>query len=675
MAAIAVLIGGAWHTPAYADGGASARSQDATTAPDDSGATPQAYAQRILRALNDAHANNWVRYWQVRADCDAAAAMDREGAAPMDRALLGLTGMVCARLDARLGVNPDAHMPRGEERTVGLVASEPGAAAGYTLFMRRSDNDVFLLDPLGRVAHAWHLDVSTDHAKLLDNGNLLADVEDSAIEFDPRGDIVWQYAGAYVHHDFLKMPNGNVLLLVAGHKTREQAIAAGANPELVSEHGMKYDYLIEVRPSGASGGDVVWEWSAWDHLVQDFDPNKPNYGAIAEHPERIDINFTWGNASGFQDWTHANAIDYNPELDQIMLSPRNFSELWIIDHSATTQEARGHTGGNSGMGGGLLYRWGNPRAYGHGTAEDQRLFWQHQTHWIAPSLPGAGNILVFNNGNEFSDYRRYYSSIDEIVPPVDGYRYRRDEYAAYPPDEPEWTYAPETRSDFYAPFLSGAQRLPNGNTLIADGPKGTIFQATRDGRIVWKYVVPFSGRLNLRQGERPQVQRTLQTPYGEVDRLANSVYRAYWYPPDHPGLQALDLTPGAYIEDFHEIYDRARNAAIAGAFGDPLANSDFDIYLDKDNRKLIYIKRPCSAEDARTRFFLHAIPADASDLPANRRERGFDNLDFKFNAIVKIPADGCVTIASLPRYSVERIRTGQFTGEGQAWRADVELGE
>ena len=267
-AAVAVLIGGAWHTPARADGGASARNQTATTSPDQTPATPQAYAQRILRALSESHTNKWVRYWRARADCDEVAApQDEEGAAPMDRALIGLIGMVCARLDARLGVNPDAHMPRGEERTVGLVASEPGAAAGYTLFMRRWDNDVFLLDPLGRVAHAWHLDVSSNHAKLLDNGNLLADVWDSAIEFDPRGDIVWRYDSARVHHDFLKMPNGNVLLLVVGHKTREQAIAAGANPEFVHNEGIKYDYLIEVRPEGASGGEVVWEWSVWDHLV------------------------------------------------------------------------------------------------------------------------------------------------------------------------------------------------------------------------------------------------------------------------------------------------------------------------------------------------------------------------------------------------------------------------
>ena len=674
MAALAILIA-ALPAPAYADGGASARSQAAADE------VTRNHALRILGVLSDRDANKWVRYWRARADCDAAPVAHDAHDAPRARVLLALTAAVCRQLDALLGVNPADYAPRGEDRAVGLLLNEPGAAAGYTLFMTRWDNDVFLIDPLGRIAHAWHLDSSFNHAKLLDNGNLLADVRDIAIEVDPRGEIIWEYKIVGLHHDFLKMPNGNVLLLVVGFKTREQAIAAGANPEFVHKDEVRYDYLIEVRPTSKTEGEIVWEWSTWDHLVQDFDPSKPNYGAIAEHPELIDINFTLETANKYaasplQDWTHINSIDYNPELDQIMLSPRHFSELWIIDHSATTEDARGHSGGNSGMGGGLLYRWGNPRAYGRGTLADQRLFWQHQTHWIPPGLPGAGNILVFNNGNEFADAERFYSSIDEIAPPAEGYRYRRDEHAAYPPNNPEWTYAPEIPAHFYAPIISGAQRLPNGNTLIVDGTAGTISQTTPDGRIVWQYVAPFSGRFYLRQGERPRVRRTRQTPYGEVVGLANPVYRAYWYPPDHPGLQALDLTPGAFIEDFPEIYDRVGDAAVAGAFGEPIADSDFDIYLDKDNRRLIYIKRRCAAEDARTSFFLHAFPADMRDLPAARREHGFDNLDFKFNAAnLKTPYGRCVAIAPLPRYAVERIRTGQFTGEGNVWRADVELGE
>ena len=697
MAAIALAILGAIaaHSPAHADGGASARSQTATTAPDQNPATPQAHAQRILRILSNRHINNWARYWQARAECQAAPA---PAAAPLDRVLLTLTANICARLDAHLGVYPATYSPRGEDRTVGLLLNEPDAAAGYTLFTGQDNSIAFLLDPLGRVAHFWHMTDHFSHAKLLDNGNLLVNmspgVEPGVSEFDPRGNLIWLYGIRGHHHDLLKMPNGNVLLLIHELKTREEAIAAGANPEFVHEkYGLNYDYLVEVRPTGVSEGEIVWEWSAWDHIVQDFDPSKPNYGAIADHPERIDLNFLLETIStnrpdARHDWLHVNSVDYNPELDQIMLSARNFSELWIIDRSTTTQEARGHTGGNSGMGGDLLYRWGNPRAYDHGTLADQRLFWQHQTHWIPPGLPGAGNILAFNNGLEFAGDGRFYSSIDEFAPPADGYR--RAPNSPYPPLAPQWTYAAETRSDFYAPIMSGTQRLPNGNTLIVDGPAGTIFQVTPDGKIAWKYVVPLHKRAHLRQGERAvQATRTFPTPYGAPVHLhTNNVYRAYWYPPDHPGLRALDLTPGAYVEDFPDMRHKARAtlaAAAAGDFGDPLAQADesdgFDIYLDENadevQRRLLYIKRPCADEDETLRFFLQIIPSDERDLPTYRQGHGFVNLDFDYESgEVKELDDLCVAIAWLPRYPIERIRTGELRGGViQVWRAEIELGE
>ena len=100
---------------------------------------------------------------------------------------------------------------------------------------------------------------------------------------------------------------------------------------------------------------------------------------MAKHPELIDLNFRLSQVSGSayepsSDWMHSNGIDYNPELDQIVLSARNFSEVWIIDHSTTTAEAAGHGGGKSGKGGDLLYRWGNPRAWRTGTRDDQQLF-------------------------------------------------------------------------------------------------------------------------------------------------------------------------------------------------------------------------------------------------------------------------------------------------------------
>ena len=693
LTALAGIAGAGWHGAIYTDGGADARKRAAA---DQSGATIRDYALWLLRARADDDANGWVRYWRARADCDAAAAFARDAgageASPLHRALTGLAEALCAQIEARLGVDPADYPPRSDERGAGLSLNEPAAAAGYTLFAVMDSRKVYLIDPLGRTAHIWHLeDALADEilvqAKLLDNGNLMAmtggPVAKSALwEIDPRGNVVWRYDSSHheIHHDFLKMPNGNALILGRDSKPRQQAIAAGANPELEYERFV-YDILIEVRPAGASGGDVVWEWSAWDHMVQDIDPDKPNYGAIAERPELIDMNYLLNAGIGRPRWMTVEGIAYNPALDQIVMSALFYSELWIIDHSATTEEARGHSGGNGGMGGDLLYRWGNPRAYGRGDAHDQRLFWHNGAHWIPPGLPGAGNILAFNNGNEFGGHKRLYSSIDEIAPPAHGYRYLRAEDAPYPPAAPEWTYAAETRSDFYAPSSSNAQRLPNGNTLINAASSGTIFQVTPDGETAWEYVVPYHYNGSLWQDAGAPARLSYYPPALGARRwsaIKNSVYRAYWYPPGYPGLQSLDLAPGAYLEDTPDLLDWKIAGLIAGDFGEPLAHSNFEIYLDKDGDEdvLIYFKRqPCAAEDTRASFFLHITPADARDLPAHRREHGFDNWDFGFGGRGKAHGGRCAALSRLPDYPIERIRTGQYASEGRIWQVEIELGK
>ncbi len=295
---------------------------------------------------------------------------------------------------------------------------------------------IYLIDNQGRVVHKWELDAEAVFARLLENGNLLTLArypghKHSVWEIDRNGNILWECTQGLPHHDFLKMPNGNVLLLSRQHKTPEEVIAAGANPEFISDKGLVAPHIVEARITGPASCEIVWEWSAWDHLIQDFDPSKANYGVVAEHPELIDLNFhlpvitDWFDPS---DWIHSNGIDYNPELDQVMLSASYFSEVWIIDHSTTRAEAAGSSGGNSGKGGDLLYRWGNPRAYRAGTLADQQLFWPHNPQWIPPGLAGAGNILVFNNGSKSRGITlwRPYSSVDEVAPPVDGANYRLD---------------------------------------------------------------------------------------------------------------------------------------------------------------------------------------------------------------------------------------------------------
>jgi len=301
------------------------------------------------------------------------------------------------------------------------------------------------------------------------------------------GTIIWDFRyntnGHLTHHDVKTLPNGNVLLIAWETKTRTEAIAAGRNPSYVSNNGLWPDHVIEVQPTGPSSGDIVWEWHAWDHLIQDYDASKENYGVVTDHPELVDVNYA---TSTQQDWMHTNSIDYNVDFDQILISVNLFNEIWIIDHSTTTEEAAGHSGGTSGKGGDLLYRWGNPMTYDAGTTNDRKLFSQHDASWIDKGCPGEGDILVFNNGANRPG--SHYSTVDQITPPVnENGEYYLEPDSAYGPADQTWIYTANPPTSFYASHISGAWRLPSGNTLITNGETGKIFEITPEGSTVWQY--------------------------------------------------------------------------------------------------------------------------------------------------------------------------------------------
>ena len=239
------------------------------------------------------------------------------------------------------------------------------------------------------------------------------------------------------------------------------------------------------------------------------------------------------------DWNHVNAVAYHPELDQIVISVHDFGEIWVIDHSTTTDEAAGHQGGTSNMGGDILYRWGNPAAYRAGTPKMQRFYGQHDAQWIAPGLSGEGHILVFNNGMERPGPASF-STVDEIVPPVDADGvYQRPLDKAFGPKEPVWIYKASPPTDFYSMHISGAQRLPNGNTLICSGANGTFFEVTPDKQVVWRYVNPVTD-------EGPLAADVAIPRKG--DHSKNEVFKVRRYSGDYPGLAGRDLSPGDRIE-------------------------------------------------------------------------------------------------------------------------------
>ncbi len=434
--------------------------------------------------------------------------------------------------------------------TVGLLLNEEGSFDGYTLFAPIRFPSTYLIDNDGRLVNSWDTGVGFS-AYLLEDGSLIRSSEvgpnasfpgatgfgglGGVRRFAWDGTLIWEfeYSGPdyMAHHDIEVLPNGNVLIMAWEHKTAAEAIAAGRDPALLGDGELWSEQIVEVRPTGPTSGEIVWEWNTWDHLIQEFDPTEANHGVVANHPELVDINFGETFVSRDADWLHANGIDYNPELDQIVLSLRQFSEFWVIDHSTTTAEAASHVGGNSGKGGDLLYRWGNPQAYGAGDEGDQQLFAQHDAQWIEPGLSGEGNILVFNNGPRPSGD---ISSVEEVVPPVDELgNYGLTPGQAYGPQETAWTYADP--DEFFSGFISGAGRLPNGNTLIGSGAQGIIFEVTPEGETVWKYVSPVVVAGPLAQGD--------PLPFFE-----NTFFRAYRYGPDFPGLLGRDLTPGGPIE-------------------------------------------------------------------------------------------------------------------------------
>ncbi len=434
-----------------------------------------------------------------------------------------------------------------QEQTVGLFQNDEGAHIGFTLFAPMLGATTYLIDNDGLLVHQWeHVPANQGGGiptvYLLENGHLLRGNGGRIEEYDWDGNLVWSFVSnddqRRLHHDIEPLPNGHVLALAYETIPAAEAIAAGRDPGLLSDGELWPDTVLEIEPTGAQGGNIVWEWRVWDHLIQDIDSTQANVGVVADHPELVDVNFA---SNGDDDWTHLNGIDYTEALDQIVVSSFFLSEIWVIDHSTPTEEAAGHTEGNRGKGGDLLYRWGNPQAYRAGTTDDQVLYGVHDPRWIESGVPGAGNVLVFNNGNRRPEGA--FSSVEEITPPVD-VDGNYDLTPGVVPVEVAWSYTAENPTDFFSNFISGAQRLPNGNTLVCIGASGTFFEIDADEEVVWWYVNPVTRNGPLTQGDPiPQTQQGNRPPMSE-----NIVFKTQRYAPDYPGLAGRDLTPGAPIE-------------------------------------------------------------------------------------------------------------------------------
>ncbi|MCZ6498284.1 MAG: aryl-sulfate sulfotransferase [Gammaproteobacteria bacterium] len=454
----------------------------------------------------------------------------------------------------------------------GLLEKTEAATSGYVLFNPLKSATAYMIDKDGQVVHTWRSELGVGGGVYLrDNGNLFRPARNAAAptfagggqggwfqEYTWDGEVVWEYRFGsedfLPHHDVAFLPNGNFLAIAWETRTVKEAVALGRDPEAIPEAGLWPDWIFEMKPVGSNDAEIVWEWHLWDHVVQDFDETKDNYGAVADHPELLDINAghlpepitqeeverrkaadllstnksaqNWG-----ADMYHMNGINYNAELDQIAFSVLGISEVFIIDHSTTIEEAAGHTGGRWGKGGDILYRWGNPANYGRGDESDQRLGEQHDVQWIPPGRPGAGNLTVFNN--QAPGVGPAKSAVFELQTPLTDTGYVLSGSSPYGPEEPVWHFMAENPMEFFSPFISGANRMPNGNTMIAEGASGRFLEVDPNGNVVWSYMTPYAGYLKNPDGTSPQ----------PVGPLVYATFRATHIPIDHPGLAGRDLKP------------------------------------------------------------------------------------------------------------------------------------
>ncbi|MBN2417757.1 MAG: aryl-sulfate sulfotransferase, partial [Deltaproteobacteria bacterium] len=231
------------------------------------------------------------------------------------------------------------------------------AYEGYTLFSPMFSDKTYLIDMLGNVVHVWeHKDDPPGlHYILLENGNILGNTREKPApkskpgaakqkpdpnpnpnkglnfgggtkglrEIDWDGNVVWEWIPGpeegSLHHDFVRLPNGNTMTNAWEHVSKEEAIAGGRDPKQTTDRGLAPDMIYEINPAGK----VVWKWSAWEHRGM----NSKNH---------LDVNYITAvlpqHRFANPDWTHFNTIDYDPATDQLLVDSREFGELYIIDH-------------------------------------------------------------------------------------------------------------------------------------------------------------------------------------------------------------------------------------------------------------------------------------------------------------------------------------------------------
>jgi hypothetical protein len=404
---------------------------------------------------------------------------------------------------------------------------------GYTVLSPLGTQAVIVIDMNGNVVKQWEGFVNSagGPARIFPNGVVMAangtnPPRQEALELiqrDFEGRVLWRFD----HNEQIQTRGGTVWSARQHHDWQREDFPAGyyspgtppstqgsrtlilthtnhSRPS-VADAPLEDDRLIEV----SANGEIVWQWVAGDHIDE--------YGFSPAARSAIKAAPGLNAARGSFDWLHINSATYvGPNHwfdegdrrfapDNVIISSRQASFLAIVARD-----------------GRIVWRLGPDFGESAQLRAIRQIIGQHHAHIIPKGLPGAGNLLVFDNGGAsgygFTNptaldganaFARASSRVLEINPVT---------------LELVWSYAGPR---FYSSNISGAQRLLNGNTLVTEGANGRLFEVTREGQIVWEYMYPqFSGA-----NSSNAVYRGYRLPYDWIPQIERPKERAVVPPP------------------------------------------------------------------------------------------------------------------------------------------------
>lgn len=357
---------------------------------------------------------------------------------------------------------------------------------GLTLYSNSGSSIGYLIDTNSTVVKTWnftgggtgystHLAPGGDLYRSVTTTNALSGggMTGKIQKWSYAGTLLWDYtysSSTYcMHHDHCVMPNGNVLIISYDVKSAATVTAAGGTNNIV----VWAEKILELQPTGLNTANIVWQWNVWDHLVQNVNSSLANYQtSIVNNPQLLNINYALQ-----KDWMHMNGIDYNPILDQIVVSSHNLNEWYVIDHSTTTAQAATHTGGNGGKGGDFLYRWGNPFAYQAGSSSVLNV--THDAHWIPEGVPNEGNLAGINNKGITAPTAQ--TTVDRISPPRNNYNYTITTGSPFTPA----SYTSRHTTPAYTSNMGSSDQFPNGNQMVCLATSGYIYEVDPSNTVIW----------------------------------------------------------------------------------------------------------------------------------------------------------------------------------------------